>query len=294
MLSHRAERLRGGFDHVPQGPHVSMFPQFHMAGWVSHLEAWNRGDRRRVGRPPRRRTSSSAPSSRHRAHSTYLIPAVWRRVLDADRRPYDLSLPARRRHRHLGHQPRAAARDQRGVPGTPRPRSSTAPPRRTGCWCSTTATLSRQPVLRRSSRRRGRSCASDDDRRAVGAQPAAVQRLLRRPAGAPRRPSSTAGTAPATWSSATTTASTSWWAALRDLIRTGGESVAPVEVEAALLDCPGVARRRGRRRARRRLGRGGHRLRGGRPRRHASPSAAPGRSLPTTSPGTSSPAGSSW
>jgi acyl-CoA synthetase (AMP-forming)/AMP-acid ligase II len=90
VLSHRAERLRGGFDHVPQGPHVSMFPQFHMAGWVSHLESWNRGDTVVwVDRPEPEQLFAAI--DRHRAHSTYLIPAVWRRVLDADRRGYDLS-----------------------------------------------------------------------------------------------------------------------------------------------------------------------------------------------------------
>ena len=90
VISHRVERLRGGFDHVPRGPHVSMFPQFHMAGWVSHLEAWNRGDRVVwVDRPEPEQLLAAI--DRHRAHSTYLIPAVWRRVLDADRAGFDLS-----------------------------------------------------------------------------------------------------------------------------------------------------------------------------------------------------------
>jgi acyl-CoA synthetase (AMP-forming)/AMP-acid ligase II len=90
VLSHRAERLRGGFDTVPRGPHVSMFPQFHMAGWVAHLEAWTRGDAVVwVDRPEPEQLFAAI--ERHRGHGTYLIPAVWRRVLDADRTGWDLS-----------------------------------------------------------------------------------------------------------------------------------------------------------------------------------------------------------
>ena len=90
MLSNRVERLRGGFDATPRGAHVSMFPQFHMAGWVSHLDSWLRGD-------PVIWVDRAEPEQlfaaieRHGAHGTYLIPAVWRRVLDADRSGWDLS-----------------------------------------------------------------------------------------------------------------------------------------------------------------------------------------------------------
>jgi acyl-CoA synthetase (AMP-forming)/AMP-acid ligase II len=90
MLSHRAERLRGGFEASPRGPHVSMFPQFHMSGWVGHLEAWNRGDPIVwVDRPEPEQLFAAI--ERHRGFATYLIPAVWRRVLDADRSGFDLS-----------------------------------------------------------------------------------------------------------------------------------------------------------------------------------------------------------
>jgi acyl-CoA synthetase (AMP-forming)/AMP-acid ligase II len=90
MLSHRVERLRGGFEVTSRGPHVSMFPQFHMAGWVSTLDSWNRGELVVwVDRPEPEQLFAAI--ERHRAHSTYLIPAVWRRVLDADRSGCDLS-----------------------------------------------------------------------------------------------------------------------------------------------------------------------------------------------------------
>jgi fatty-acyl-CoA synthase len=90
VLSNRVERLRAGVEVAPRGAHVSMFPQFHMAGWVSHLESWLRGD-------PVIWVDRAEPEQlfaaveRHRAHGTYLIPAVWRRVLDADRSGWDLS-----------------------------------------------------------------------------------------------------------------------------------------------------------------------------------------------------------
>jgi acyl-CoA synthetase (AMP-forming)/AMP-acid ligase II len=90
VLSHRAERLRGGFEIARRGPHVSMFPQFHMAGWVSTLDSWNRGDLV-VWVDRADPDELFAAYERHRAHSTYLIPGVWRRVLDADRRGWDLS-----------------------------------------------------------------------------------------------------------------------------------------------------------------------------------------------------------
>jgi fatty-acyl-CoA synthase len=90
MLSNRVERLRAGFDAVPRGAHVSMFPQFHMAGWVSHLESWMRGDAL-IWVDRAEPEQLFAAVERHRGESTYLIPAVWRRVLDADRRGWDLS-----------------------------------------------------------------------------------------------------------------------------------------------------------------------------------------------------------
>ena len=90
VLSNRVERLRGGFDATPRGPHVSMFPQFHMAGWVSHVDSWLRGDPV-VWVDRAEPEQLFAAIERHRAHGTYLIPAVWRRVLDADRSGWDLA-----------------------------------------------------------------------------------------------------------------------------------------------------------------------------------------------------------
>ena len=49
-----------------------------------------------------------------------------------------------------------------------------------------------------------------------------------------------------------------------DMINSGGENIYPDEIESALARCPAVVRRRGGRPARRPLGSGCHRVRGGR------------------------------
>ena len=183
----------------------------------------------------------------------------------ARRRPHRVRpvVAPRRRHRHVGHQPRTAARRQGRVPGhhdDGRLRLHRGAP---GAGARRPRAL-HQPVLRRSSRAWGRTFAPTTPASCGCSSPLLFSGYLddnRRP---PRPRWSTAGTAPATWSSATTTATSLVVGRTRDLIRTGGETIAPVEVEAALLRCSGRGRRRGGRRARRRLGRGGDRLRGGR------------------------------
>ena len=93
VLSHRTEVLRamlGGMSTWPRGATICMFPQFHMAGWASTLEAWissetvvyvDGGDTEQILRA----------TDHYRGHRLYCIPAVWRRVLDLDRSRWDLS-----------------------------------------------------------------------------------------------------------------------------------------------------------------------------------------------------------
>lgn len=83
VLSHRANYLRTYYGPLlePKGPMVCMFPMFHMAPWTIALQVWHS-----------RETivfveSADAPSlceaiERHRATRFYGIPAVWRRILD--------------------------------------------------------------------------------------------------------------------------------------------------------------------------------------------------------------------
>jgi fatty-acyl-CoA synthase len=93
VLSQRTEFLRamlGGMSTWPRGATICMFPQFHMAGWASTLEAWissetvvyvDGGNTEQI----------LTATDRYRGHRLYCIPAVWRRVLDMDRSAWDLS-----------------------------------------------------------------------------------------------------------------------------------------------------------------------------------------------------------
>lgn len=92
VLSHRANYLRS-FPN-PTGDAttstVCMFPLFHMAGWSMAMGAFQ-------SRRPIHFVTTADPDDllaaveRHRATRLYLIPAVWARVLEHDRSRYDLS-----------------------------------------------------------------------------------------------------------------------------------------------------------------------------------------------------------
>ena len=92
VLSHRANVLRSiaspTTDH--SGSTVCMFPLFHMAGWSMAMNAFQ------ARRPVHFVTTGEAHDllravERHRATRLYLIPAVWARVLRHDLSGYDLS-----------------------------------------------------------------------------------------------------------------------------------------------------------------------------------------------------------
>jgi fatty-acyl-CoA synthase len=92
-LSHRASRVRvvGSTTMWPVGgPMVCMFPQFHMAGWYGPMTVWNSGDE--VVYVGRGDPDALLGAVHERgAIRLYAIPAVWRRILDADRGAYNLS-----------------------------------------------------------------------------------------------------------------------------------------------------------------------------------------------------------
>lgn len=90
-LSHRADYLRSLALTVaePRGPFVCMFPQFHMAGWSLAQGAWSSGEE--VIYADGGDTAALLDAlAVNRAHRIYAIPAVLRRILDADRSHYDL------------------------------------------------------------------------------------------------------------------------------------------------------------------------------------------------------------
>jgi acyl-CoA synthetase (AMP-forming)/AMP-acid ligase II len=92
VLSHRSSWLRSFQGNLTDhdGGTVCMFPLFHMSGWSMTLNAWQtRG-------PVHYATTPDAPTllgtaERRRATRLYHIPAVWQRVLEHDLSAYDLS-----------------------------------------------------------------------------------------------------------------------------------------------------------------------------------------------------------
>jgi acyl-CoA synthetase (AMP-forming)/AMP-acid ligase II len=89
VLSQRTQRLRMQPGAWPIGARVCMFPMFHMAGW-SIVGQWLSGDEvAYVERADADALLETAAA--RRAHTLYAIPAVWKRILEADRSGYDLS-----------------------------------------------------------------------------------------------------------------------------------------------------------------------------------------------------------
>jgi len=92
VLSHRANYLRSFQGVFRDRPEISvcMFPLFHMAPFTLALAAWQtRGEIVIVPRPSAEALLEAV--ERRRANRLYCIPAVWRRILEADLDRYDLS-----------------------------------------------------------------------------------------------------------------------------------------------------------------------------------------------------------
>lgn len=82
VLSHRANFLRShpGPLLLPRGPIVCPFPLFHMAGWTIGMQAWHARDL--VAYEASDVPAICAAIERHRATRMHCIPGVWRRILD--------------------------------------------------------------------------------------------------------------------------------------------------------------------------------------------------------------------
>jgi acyl-CoA synthetase (AMP-forming)/AMP-acid ligase II len=92
VLSHRTNWLRsfpGATTEPGGGGVVCMFPLFHMAGWTIALGAWQ--GRRAVHFSPADPATLLETAQRHRAGRLYAIPAVWARILEHGVGGYDLS-----------------------------------------------------------------------------------------------------------------------------------------------------------------------------------------------------------
>ncbi|MGH9013803.1 MAG: class I adenylate-forming enzyme family protein [Acidimicrobiia bacterium] len=85
VLSHRANYLRSfpplAADTGRAGGTVCMFPLFHMAGWSLGLGCWQARRALHLVRAPDAETLLDEVEQRHAAR-IYLIPAVWARVLE--------------------------------------------------------------------------------------------------------------------------------------------------------------------------------------------------------------------
>ena len=93
VLSHRTNWLRtfvGATSSPGGGGTVCMFPLFHMAGWTIALGAWQARRAVHFVRTPDAATLLET-TARHRAARLYCIPAVWGRVLAHGIDGYDLS-----------------------------------------------------------------------------------------------------------------------------------------------------------------------------------------------------------
>ena len=91
VLSHRANFLRsivGNFSEPERV--VCMFPLFHMAGWTLALGAWQ-GRGEIVFVDTATADTLLAAVERRRATRLYCIPAVWARILEADLSRWDLT-----------------------------------------------------------------------------------------------------------------------------------------------------------------------------------------------------------
>jgi len=92
VLSHRANYLRSFQGVFRDRPEISvcMFPLFHMAPFTLALAAWQtRGEIVIVLKPTAEALLSAV--EKRRANRLYCIPAVWRRILETDTDKYDLS-----------------------------------------------------------------------------------------------------------------------------------------------------------------------------------------------------------
>ncbi len=90
VLSHRASSLRSFPNLITdwQGGTVCMFPLFHMSGWSMTLNAWQM--RLPVHFSPAEAADLLETAERRHATRLYCLPAVWARLLEFDRHGYDL------------------------------------------------------------------------------------------------------------------------------------------------------------------------------------------------------------
>ncbi len=239
VISHRASWLRsfqGVFRDVPERT-VCMFPLFHMAGFTLALGAWQTRGAIILAAPPTAANLLDAVQ-RHRASRLYCLPAVWRRILDVDTSAWDLS---------------SLVEVDTGTSATPmeliRELKARFPGTRTRVFygsteCGSGALLGDADVLRKPG--------------SVGQAPPGVELRLSDAGeicvrsdmlmdGYFDSPEATAEAIREGWYHSGDLAAlddegyVSIVGRVRDVIRSGGETIAPAEVESVVAACPGVA-----------------------------------------------------
>jgi acyl-CoA synthetase (AMP-forming)/AMP-acid ligase II len=238
-LSHRASRLRtlGDAAMWPAGAMVCMFPQFHMAGWYGPMTVWTSADEVvyvERGDPD----ALLGAVHERRAIRLYGIPAVWRRILEADRSGYDLSSLRYCDTGTSATTPELLAAIAEAFPGTST--SITYGSTEAGSVCR----LWPQDVIRKPGSvglpALGSEVRLADDGEILVRNPVLMNGYF-------RDPEATAAALAGGWFHTGDLGQQddegyfSVVGRAGDVIRTGGETVAPVEVDLVLQSAPGVA-----------------------------------------------------
>ena len=236
LLSHRTNRLRA-MVLPPVARTLCMFPLFHMAGYSMALNAWNvRGTITFVPTPTADAILREVES--RRIERLYCIPAVWARVLEADRSRYRLDSLRCVDTGTSATPPELIAALKEAFPGT------TTAVHYGSTECGPAAILTDEDVLRKPGSV-GLPALGVELRTTDAGELCVRSELLM--SGYFDNPEASREALRDGWYHTGDVASVDpegyvWIVGrLREIIRTGGETVAPVEVERALSDHPGIA-----------------------------------------------------
>jgi acyl-CoA synthetase (AMP-forming)/AMP-acid ligase II len=237
LISHRVSVLRSQAGGVLAGRTVCMFPLFHMAGYTSALGAWRRrGEIAFVEQASAEELLRAV--ERRRPERLYCIPAVWARILECDLRRYDLSSLEGVDTGTSATPPELIRALKEAFPGTTTQIAYGSTEAGPG------ALLTDEDVLRKPG---SVGLPSPGVEARIGAGGELLLRSDYLMSGYFDDPRATAEALRDGWyhtgdvASADAEGYLSIVGRVRDIIRTGGETVAPAEVEQALRDCPGVA-----------------------------------------------------
>jgi acyl-CoA synthetase (AMP-forming)/AMP-acid ligase II len=237
LISHRVSVLRTLAGGVAGSRQVCMFPLFHMAGFTNALGQWRRRGQISFVPQPTAEALLREVERRH-PERLYCIPAVWARILECDLRRYDLTSLEGVDTGTSATPPELIRALKEAFPGTTTNvvyGSTEAGPG---------ATLGDEDVLRKPGSV-GLPALGVEARLGEGGELLLRSDFLM--SGYFDDPGATAAALADGWYHTGDVASVdeegylSIVGRVRDIIRTGGETVAPPEVEEALRGCPGVA-----------------------------------------------------